>query len=328
MKIKYLIIWGVISSFLYGCSVNSYLTIDVLKPAKQPILQKSADVALITDVFNPEKCGQYYVYDKRSVFDSTCRVRLQAEIFMEGIEDIIAESQFFTNVANIGVNKKNMPFSDMLLLSQDAVPDILLVLNDFTMKDETYFVPSIYGGYGVMRGTFITSLLFYDVASQSLLGQKTLLDTVYWVSQEIYPNEFVYLERNREYILKYLAHEAGKKVATYFFPAWASVTRVLIVSQGKEAQRASEAALADSWERANYFWEALSKEKNKKTQSAAWFNRAVYQEVNGDFETAVDYIKRADALRHRKIHRVYLDVLEQRIGMQRQFESLMLDDEQ
>ena len=312
----------IISILLCGCSVNSYLTIDVLKPAQQPVLQKAADVALITDVFNPEKCGQYYIYENRSVYDSACRVRLQAEIFMEGMEDIIAESQFFTGVANIGMFKKNMPFTDMLSLSQDANPDILLVLNAFTMKDETYFVPSIYGGYGVMRGIFITSLLFYDADSQSLIGQKTLLDTVYWVSEEISRYEFVNLERDRESILKYLAYEAGKKVATYFFPAWANVTRALIVAQGKESQSASEAALAGSWERANYFWEALSKEKNKKIQSAAWFNRAVYQEINGDFETAVDFVKHADALCYRKIHHVYLEVLEQRIDMQRKFDTL------
>jgi hypothetical protein len=308
--------------FLCSCSVNTYLTIDVLKPAKQPVLQKSADVALITDVFNPEKCGQYYVYENRSVLDTTCRVRLQSEIFMEGMEDVIAESQFFTGAANIGMLEKNMPFSDMLLLSQDANPDILLVLNDFKMKDETYFVPSIYGGYGVMRGIFATSLVFYDVTSQSLLGQKTLLDTVYWVSEEMSHYEFVYMERDRESVLKYLVYEAGKKVASYFFPAWANVKRALIVQQGKESQRASEAALAGSWERANYFWETLSKEKNKKTQSAAWFNRAVYQEINGDFQTAIDFVKRADALRYRKIHHVYLEVLEQRVRMQQQFDAL------
>jgi hypothetical protein len=303
--------------------VNTYLTIDVLKPAKQPVLQKSADVALVTDVFNPEKCGQYYVYENRSVFDTTCRVRLQSEIFMEGMEDVIAESQFFTGVANIGMLEKNMLLTDMLSLSQDANPDILLILDDFQMKDETYFVPSTYGGYGVMRGIFISSLVFYDAASQSLLRQKTLLDTVYWVSKEMSRYEFVNLERDRESILKYLAHEAGKKVAAYFFPAWVNVTRVLIVPQGKESQRASEAALAGSWERANYFWEALSKEKNKKKQSAAWFNRAVYQEINGDFETAMDFVKRADALRSRRIHHVYLEVLEQRVDMQQQFESMM-----
>jgi hypothetical protein len=313
----------IISMLLCGCSVNTYLTIDVLKPAKQPVLQKTADIALITDVFNPEKCRKSYIYENRSVLDTTCRVRRQSEIFMEGIQDIIGESQFFTNVANIGLLQKNTPYSDMLLLSQDANPDVLLVLNGFTMKDETYFVPSIYGGYGVMRGTFIASLVFYDVASQSLLGQKNLLDTVYWVSDEMSHYEFVYLERDRASILDYLAYEAGKKVATYFFPAWVNVTRVLIVPSGKESQRASEAALAGSWERADYFWEGLSKEKNKKQQSAAWFNRAVYKEINGDFETAIEFVKRADALHYRKIHHTYLEVLKQRVLMQQQFDALM-----
>jgi hypothetical protein len=321
---KYIFLTTVL--LLCGCSTNTYLTIDVLKPAKQPVLQKTAEIALVTDVFNPAKCGQYYVYDKRSVFDSTCRVRRQAEIFMEGVQDVVGESQFFTDVANIGLTEKNMPFSSMLSLSQDANPDILLVLTDFKMKDETWFLPSIYGGYAVMKGTVSTSLAFYDTHTQSLLGQKTLLDTVYWISEEISPYEFTYIESDRESLLKYLAYEAGKKVASYFFPAWVNVTRVLIVSQGEEAQHASKAALAGSWERANYFWEALSKEKNKKKQSAAWFNRAVYQETNGDFETAMDFVKRADALHYRKIHHVYLGVLEQRMLMQQQFEALMSDD--
>ena len=316
----------IISLLLCGCSVNTYLTIDVLKPAKQPVLQKTADIALVTDVFNPEKCRQYYVYDKRSVLDTACRVRVQSEIFMEGMQDVIGDSQFFTDVANIGMSQKNAPFTDMLSLLQDANPDILLVLNSFTMKDETYFVPSIYGGYAVMRGTFITSLLFYDAAQQSLLGQKTLMDTVYWVSEEMSPYDFTYLERDRVSILNYLVYQAGKKTAAHFFPAWVNVTRALVVPAGEESQRASEAALAGSWERANYFWEALSKEKNKKIQSAAWFNRAVYQEINGEFQTAIDFVKRADALHRRKIHQTYLEVLEQRVLMQQQFDALTPDN--
>ena len=312
---------------LCGCSVNTYLTIDVLKPAKQPVLQKAADVALFTDIFNPEQCRQIYVYDNRNIFDTTCRVRLQAEIFMEGMQDVIAESQYFMDVANIGLLEKNMPFSDMVLLSQDVNPAILLVLNAFKMRDETYFVPSIYGGYAVMMGITSTSLVFYDVASQSLLGQRTLSDTVYWVSAEMSRYDFVNLERDREYFLEYLAYETGKKVASYFFPTWASVTRTVIVPPGIEWQRASDAALAGSWERADYFWEALSKEKNKKKQSAAWFNRAIYQEINGNFEAAMDCIKRADAIYSRKIHRTYLNVLEQRILVQQQFDALMLLDD-
>src|SRR5215510_12829690 len=91
----------IISALLYGCSTNTYLTIDILKPAQQPVLQKSADVALFTDVFNPEKCRQYYLYDNKSVLDTACRIRLHAEIFMEGMQGIIGESQFFADVANI-----------------------------------------------------------------------------------------------------------------------------------------------------------------------------------------------------------------------------------
>jgi hypothetical protein len=210
----------------------------------------------------------------------------------------------------------------MLLLPQDVNPDILLILNGFKMTDEAYFVPSVYGGYAVTRGIVSTSLVFYDVVSQLLLGRKSSTDSVYWISKEMSRYEFANLERERASILEYLAYEAGKKVASYFFPAWESVDRVLIVTSGKESQRASEAALAGSWKRANYFWEVLSKEKNKQKQSAAWFNRAVYQEINGDFETAINFVKRADAIYYRKIHRVYLDVLEERIRTQQQFESL------
>ena len=314
------------AAFLCGCSVNTYLTIDVLQPAKQSVLQKSSNVALITDVFNPQKCEQNYIYDSKSILDTACRVSRHADIFMDGMQSVIGESQFFTDVARIKMPKKNMPVSDMLLLSQDAQPDVLLVLNNFKMKDETWFATSIYGGYAIAKGTVSTSLFFYDVNTQSLLGQKTLPDTVYWISEEMSRYEFLKLERDRESILEYLAYEAGKKVASYFFPSWVSVTRALIVSQGKEAQHASEAALAGAWERANYFWEGLSKEKNKKTQSAAWFNRAVYQEINGNFATATDFVKRADALHYRKIHQNYLKVLEQRVQMQRQFETLTPDD--
>ena len=318
-----IILLTAMAAFLCGCSVNNSLTIDVLKPAKRSVLEKTADIALINDVFNPEKCGQNYVFEGRIVFDTACRVRYQSEIFMEGVQNVVGESQFFTDVANVGLLKKNTPYSDMVLLTQDANPTVLVVLNDFKMRDETYFVPSTYGGYAVTRGITAVSLAFYDVASQSLLGQKSLKDTVYWSSAEISHYEVMNIERDRASILEYLAYEAGKKVASYFFPAWVRVDRVLITASGKESQRASAAALAGSWERANYFWEALSKEKNKRIQSAAWFNRAVYKEINGDFETAIDFVKRADAIYYRSVHQNYINVLKQRIRMQQQFETLM-----
>jgi len=289
------------------------------------MLQKTADIALITDVFNPEKCGQNYLFENRRVFDTTCRTRLHAEIFMEGVQNVVAESQFFADVANMGLFKKNTSFSDMILLIQDSNPDVLLVLNDFKMRDETYFVPTVYGGNAVTRGIVSTSLVFYDVKPQPMLRQRTLTDTVYWISREMSHYEFVKLENDRESILEYLAYEAGKKVASHFFPSWVSVDRVLIVASGEESKRASEAALAGSWERADYFWEALSKEKNKKKQSAAWFNKAVYQEINGNFEKAVSFVKHANAVYPRKIHAQYLNVLEERIQFQKQFDDLMKD---
>jgi len=294
-----------------------------LKPAEQTLLRKSADIALITDVFNPEKCGQNYIFENRKVFDTTCRIRLHAEIFMEGMQDVVRESQFFADAANIRLLEKNTSFSDMTELARDADPDILLIINDFKMRDETYLVPSISGGHAVTRGIFSISLIFYDVKPQPLLRQRALTDTVYWISHEMSRYEFFKLERERESILEYLAFEAGKKVASRFFPAWVSVDRILVVTSGKESQRASEIALAGAWERADYFWEALTKEKNKKKQSAAWFNRAVYQEINGNIETAVNFVKQADAIYSRNIHSVYLNVLEERIRMQEEFEALM-----
>jgi len=70
----------------------------------------------------------------------------------------------------------------------------------------------------------------------------------------------------------------------------------------------------------------LSKEKSKKKQSAAWFNRAVYQEINGNFHEAMDFIKRADAIHNRGVHHRYLEVLEQRILTQQQFDALMSNE--
>jgi hypothetical protein len=182
----------------------------VLKPAKQPILQQSADVALVTDVFNPDKCGQNYFFENRKILDTTCRNRIHAEIFMEGVQNVIGESQFFADVANIGLMEKNTPFSDILQFTQDANPDILFVISAYNMKDETYLIPSLYGGYAVTQGIVSTSLLFYNVSSQSAFGKRSLIDTVYWVSREMTLYEYSKLERERESILDYLAFEAGK----------------------------------------------------------------------------------------------------------------------
>jgi hypothetical protein len=313
------IFYIVLLSFLWGCTSVSYITIDILQPAAQPALYKTADVALVNKVFNPakEQCGHYYLFENQRRYDTTCLQQTLSKTMMDGIKYIIDDSQFFTNTTNvISTESSNAEL-------EPNRENATCVLTQLSMKDETYFVPSVYGGYGVMMAIFSVKISLYYADIQEKKEEMTITDTVYWTSNEMSHYEFGMIEYERQSILPYLAFEAGKKIASHYFPIWKNVNRCLLSTSNKISLQATESAISGSWERADYFWEALAKEKNRRTASAALFNRAVYYEINGDFERALEYVKLADAIYTRKIHQEYLRALQARIVFQRQLESLI-----
>lgn len=315
---------------LSGCSSGVYFTIDILKPPEESFLRQKPGLGLVQNTVQPfiDSCKTKYVFENRVGYDTTCRKQSLALAFMTGVKTSIDDSQFFFSSSDTILTprtrmSKKFDESEILAHFQHYDTDAVLVLEDIKMEDETFFIP-VYGyGYACTKAKVTADIRIYDVETGTSVATQKLSGTVYWNSDEILYNDYLYLERSRGEIIVYLAYEAGKQMAEKYVPVWHTVNRMLITANNKALQKSVDAALAGDWERACYFWDGIAKEKKGKAKiAAAYFNKAVYEEINGDFEQALKYAEQADNIYRRNMHRRYIEALEERMELQEQLDIL------
>lgn len=78
-------------------------------------------------------------------------------------------------------------------------------------------------------------------------------------------------------------------------PSWVNYTRLLYskASRSAKMKAATKMARRGDWEEAAKIWETMTKSPNTKVAKRALYNRAVAAEMVGDFETALQYARRA-----------------------------------
>lgn len=335
MKLKkYLFFLLAAVLFSTGCVSSRYIDIEVLTAPQDTLLQKMSAVAVAQNILLPEEkdCGEYYFFYNMKLYDSACRKEALASAFKDGLREMLDDSEIFycagdTVFPEAATAAQQMSGVEMAAYFPEA--DAMIVIDDFSITDETDYILTYFAGYAQTVAAVSATIRFFDLRSKSFITIRQFSDWVYWISEEMDYYGFLDIERQRGKLLEYLAYEAGKKFAVSVFPVWTAERRAILVAPFNDfiMQNAADAALRGDWKRAVYLWDGLSKEKGLKIRAAsAFYNMAVCEELNGDFERALELLDKADLRRKRKIHHEYRKILQARIEEERKLDALEPDE--
>ena len=110
--------------------------------------------------------------------------------------------------------------------------------------------------------------------------------------------------------------QGGDAYGVRVAPSWVSYTREIYGRSGRSAgmKRAKKMARRGDWAEASKIWEALSKSSSNKLAKRATYNRAVAAEMQGDFDEALVWARKAANNYNLKIADRYIYILNDRLN--------------
>ncbi|HOL97344.1 MAG TPA: DUF6340 family protein [Bacteroidales bacterium] len=104
----------------------------------------------------------------------------------------------------------------------------------------------------------------------------------------------------------------GYDYASRISPTWFTEPRYIYKTYDKNLIVASKFAQQNHWDEAAEIWLKLSESENEKHSSFSLFNLAVYNEIKGNIDLSIDYVKKAYKIYPTKIMYDYLIILQKR----------------
>ena len=124
-------------------------------------------------------------------------------------------------------------------------------------------------------------------------------DSLQWATEEtLYYKEIIeFTSEDIQLAMRYLVEYAGEKMNKHYVPYWDSDTRWFYTNISSQWKRASSYAIAENWEEAANEWRPLfDKAKKWKQKAMLASNMALYFEIKGDFQKAIEYAEIANSL--------------------------------
>lgn len=107
---------------------------------------------------------------------------------------------------------------------------------------------------------------------------------------------------------------AGCDYAARFLPGWTQFRREFYIRKGRDMKAASRMVQVNEWEDARNIWEPLTKSPKRKIAGRACYNMAIYHEVQGNLDQAIEWAQTAYTKHNDKRARGYVRVLQNRVN--------------
>jgi hypothetical protein len=290
--------------YLTGCTSLyrvSNVRIEVLQPARFEIPDSAQNIAIINrlPMLNDTLIHQEVRLspDWKS-FTTYPFTTYHSDLYIGIVKDILERSERFKQIVEI--NETVITESDSLLIRPLRTEDIdkivksnpeldYLLFFDLLTNDElTVFI----SGFNQYRKELLIGTLWQIAATNTdkpaYYYNKT--DTLIWEGEALSVKELKrYLPDKNEAAL-YGIEESANAFAKIFVPHWEEVGRMMYLTGNYEMKMAQKLALQNNWVEAADIWAKFVDNKNKKIAAKATYNLALANEINGDIESAFEWI--------------------------------------
>jgi uncharacterized protein DUF6340 len=321
---NHLIIIGLAMLLLHGCaSIYSVVEFEVLEPATVSLPENVHQLLILnrapitTDAF--ERKDVQGIEDYQLIILDTLIVKS----IQRGVLNVLQESPIerFHRPLWLEGRRRDTNSLDDLVLTRREVEDICIEnRGDAILSLESYSTDYVehvqtYTGYSVTATKYyeISSIIKWNIylpGSPRPFDSYTMVDTLFFT--EVMNGEFIRSYRTTE-MLTEAFYVSGRKYGRYLVPVWNRTTRTLY--KGKEYALRAAAKLTDQgdWEMAYAQWEELSESTDSTTAAKAYYNMAVYHELEDHLDLANEFIEIALSLDTLEMISSYKEEMETRI---------------
>ena len=168
----------------------------------------------------------------------------------------------------------------------------------------------------------------YSAKSGSILDQHQMVNTRTFVAEGLtIPEARAVLLFPVDAIMQ-TGFSGGDAYGIRIAPSWVTYSRMIYGSaaHSKKMKQARRMAVRGDWKQAAGIWETMSKSKTPKVAKRATYNRAVAAEMDGDFDTALIWARKAADTYNMRQADSYISTLNRRLQELQRLDEQMKED--
>ena len=275
--------------------------IEIMKPAIVNFPENINSVALINSVSNskddqPFKYSNQLSYTRDSESDTTIKYRALSNACIDALAWELKKEGYFSNVINYHdslsiVNPSDKKLFDPERLFQQTKSDLCIFLDRFSFDIEKFK-----DFEAVTNKVSLSWTIVYK--KDTLTYTYKQRDTLTFVAADFTPG----LADNMK--LKMVVNNSstflGQSFCSKIIPTWIPVNRVYYTSGNSDMLQAEKFALNSDWLKAAEIWNTQTKNKKSKIAAKASFNMALACEMEGKFDTAIEWLVRSSSMMNKR----------------------------
>lgn len=225
------------------------------------------------------------------------------------LSETLAQSPWFQNV-DIPVKQHYRNESSKLILpyswakvqelAQGTNADLLISLEYIKVTPKTdgyqYWDGTMQAYYGYLSMSIYAYWRVYDLYEQKVHAEYLYRDTLVWEESDYYRVQVGDQLPGFFSSASYCGFLVGEQYAKKIAPSWMDEQRIFFAMGPKPMKRASELAQNNQWLDAAALWQqVLRKHSNRpKIVARAAYNMAVANEILGNFDVALEWLKKSE----------------------------------
>lgn len=321
--------------FLYSCSATNHLTMGATEPATVVISPDIKVIGLINRSVPSEANEKADQIDRILSIEgkqldqdgsNAALLALKDALLEQGIAEevkILPPDQLINK--GLGIFPASLDWNTVETLCRDHQVDAIFSLSFYDTDTQidyratTMLLPNNLGvkvavpAHELTLHTFIKNgWRIYDPVSKTIADELLCQDQVVSVGKGINPiKAYEAIAGRKEAVLQY-SQNMGANYSRRLLPSYKRISRDYYVRGTHNFVVAKRRAQTGDWQGAAHLWEQEIDNSNPKIAGRAHYNMAIINEINGDFDAAIDWASKAYVDYNNKIALRYLDALRYR----------------
>ena len=299
---------------LLGSCATSSVGVQVLIPADITIPQHVQKVAIVNRSLPAKENRAKNIIEGILTGESIFADREGSENCLRGLANGLNSGPRFTagilshvDLRGTGTREYAIPLSwgEVEQLCNDNNADALIALETFDsgiskrkytqqrkVKKENEEI-TVIDFFSEMQVNVNAGWRIYDNKTKRIIDEKSFMDNKVFTGKGDNPDKADANLPDVRMAVNQAGVYSGEMFARRISPNWRNESRMYFIRKGEEFKKAQKYVQHNEWEQAIAEWKPLTTNPEKKIGGRACFNMGIACEMNGEFELALEWMKKA-----------------------------------
>jgi hypothetical protein len=330
---------------LISCK-TSYITVDVLKPARIDVPREIKSVAIINRSLPAKEERAMNIIEGVISGEGIFNDRLGSERCVVGAVELLNNSPRFKAVLPGDIDVRGtgtdefppaLEWSIINDISNRYNTDAVIALETFDSDSYTNIDRHEYtteeDGRKVRHVEYIAEInmqieagwRIYHTGREQIVDENVYVDHISWDARGATKEAARRNLPSKGRIIEDAGFFAGQRYATRISPVWISVSRSFYSKGNEELEKASRYAKQGNWDEAAEIWKNTVNSSDPKIAGYAAFNLALSYEMNGDLNFALKWAEKSYYDFNNKKARNYINTIKSRMADEKRLDKQLKD---